>query len=177
MRPHRRRRSRLAVTLLSALTALALVAAVALLHHARGEAFQQARTKSFAVGGCVTLPASGQAQPAHCGQDPSYTVGAVADDGNCPSPVYQQASAPGTSATLCLVPNLVAEHCYRLSLPIGVLARSNCASQSRPDDGVLVQITRRYDDIADRTACPQTAGNHVWPYPAPARTYCTRTLI
>lgn len=177
MRPHRQRRSRPAVALLSALAALALVATVAVLHHARAEAFQQARAKSFAVGGCVTLPASGLAHAAHCAQDPSYTVGAVAADGNCPSPVYQQASAPDSDATLCLVPNLVAEHCYRLSLPIGVLSRSNCAAESRPQDGVLVQITRRYDTVADHAACPDTAGNHVWPYPVPARTYCTRTLI
>ena len=163
-----------------AVAAVALVACmITALHALRTTTDNNQRAQSFTVGGCVTVAAAnspaepGQAQPASCTEDPSYTVGAVVAAGNtCPSPEYQRADSD--SNTLCLVPNLVAEHCYLLNMPIGTLARTNCAAT--PEAGLLVQITKRLD-THDRTACPQTGADHVWPYPSPARTYCTRTLI
>ena len=74
------------------------------------------------------------------------------------------------------MPNLVAEHCYLLSMPIGTLARSTCAAETESGDGVLVQVTERLE-VADGDACRAGAGDHAWPYPTPARTYCTRTLL
>ena len=172
------RRARSGLHIASAVLAVGVLAAgtVAVLHTFHESARHTLQGQAFTVGGCVTVQASGSAHAALCTEDPSYTVGAVTStDEPCPSPVYQRAGGPDSTA-LCLVPNLVAEHCYRLNLPIGTLARSNCAADSGPDDGVLVQVIRRLD-VHDDGACPAGRGDHVWPYPAPARTYCTRTLL
>lgn len=138
----------------------------------------------FSVGDCVSVPATTPSSPdvvrataVDCAVDPSYTVGAVADDaGECPSREYQHLSAdvadPST-ARLCLVPNLVADHCYELGMPAGMVELADCAEPARP--GLLVQVTRRLD-VRDQSACAGEAGQFTWPYPSPARTYCTRTL-
>lgn len=162
---------------LIALAAVALLAAaITVMHIARTAAADGIRAQSFTVGGCVTLPASGVARAAVCSEDPSYTVGAVTAAGvSCPSAAYQRAEADDAH-TLCLVPNLVAEHCYLLSMPIGTLARSTCAAETESGDGVLVQVTERLE-VADGDACRTGGGDHAWPYPTPARTYCTRTLL
>lgn len=137
----------------------------------------------FAVGDCVKVSAGTPAAPelaraskVDCTVDPSYTVGAVADaGGSCPSAEYQHLSAqfadPST-ARLCLVPNLVADHCYELGLPAGVVELAECSDRG---PGVLVQVTRRLD-VRDGSACPAETGHFAWPYPSPARTYCTRTV-
>lgn len=178
MTTHLRRRPATRNALIALAVGVLLAGMVGVVYVARDHAQQALQARAFAVGGCVTLPESGIARAAVCSEDPSYTVGAVTAAGtDCPSPAYQRAAGPDADATtLCLVPNLVAEHCYRLSLPIGTLARSNCAAGSEPDDGVLVQVTQRLD-VHDDSACPAGGGDHVWPYPAPARTYCTRTLL
>jgi hypothetical protein len=139
----------------------------------------------FAVGDCVTIPAGNPVAPdtlhatkVSCGVDPSYTVGAVANDaGSCPSSEYQHLPsqfADESTTKLCLVPNLVAEHCYELGVPVGTLALADCTQ--RGQNGLLVQITARLD-VRDQQACPSDGGHYAWPYPSPARTYCTLTIF
>lgn len=148
----------------------------------RGAPADVATSTVFGVGDCVQIPSATPDRPARagkspCSADPSYTVGATADaNGNCPSNEYQhlstQLAEPGT-ARLCLVPNLVAEHCYTMDMPIGVVQKADCADRG---SAMIVQITRRLD-VHDQSACPAVAGSYAWPYPAPARTYCTQTLF
>ncbi|WP_135459261.1 hypothetical protein [Mycobacterium sp. DL99] len=140
----------------------------------------------FAVGDCVSVPATTPAAPevtragkVSCNVDPSYTVGAIADGtGTCPSAEYQHLPAeiadPST-ARLCLVPNLVASHCYELGMPAGMVALADCTARTDRGPGVTVQVTQRLD-VRDGSACPAETGHYAWPYPSPARTYCTRTV-
>jgi hypothetical protein len=72
------------------------------------------------------------------------------------------------------VPNLVADHCYVLDVPIGVVQRADCAE--RGQQGLLVQVVQRLE-VSDQQACPSAAGQYAWPYPSPPRTYCTLTII
>ncbi|MGV9801345.1 hypothetical protein ACWDTP_25200 [Mycobacterium sp. NPDC003449] len=164
----------------------ALIAMVALASGCglRGSQPERAVGTVFAVGDCVSIgpgtpaaPQVSRANKADCGTDPSYTVGALADAaGACPSDEYQHLPAryadPST-ARLCLVPNLVADHCYELGAPAGVVALADCTARG---PGVLVQVTQRLD-VRDQAACTVAAGQFAWPYPSPARTYCTRTLF
>ncbi|MDP9166940.1 MAG: hypothetical protein M3O32_12900 [Actinomycetota bacterium] len=141
--------------------------------------------KVFTVGDCVAIPAeaAGASTPLSAGKvsctaDPSYTVGAVADgSGTCPSNEYQhlptQFADPST-ARLCLVPNLVANHCYVMDMPIGMLQLADCAE--RGQQGLLVQVTQRLD-VRDQRACPAAVGQYAWPYPSPPHTYCTLTIF
>jgi hypothetical protein len=177
-------RRRWLVVVLSVVVAVSLVVAVGVLNHAR-ITFQEDAAESFAIGDCVVIPSSApnvvRATKSSCVVDPSYTIGATTTaSGTCPSAEYQRFPAPAadeSTATLCLVPNLVADHCYQLDMPIGVMQRADCAaSRSDPATGVLVQITQRLD-VRDQAACPTASGHYAWPYPAPARTYCTQTLF
>ncbi|MGV0743004.1 hypothetical protein [Mycolicibacterium sp. XJ870] len=137
----------------------------------------------YAVGDCVSVAAGTPSAPevvrpnkVDCSTDPSYTIGAIADGtGVCPSPEYQHLPsehADPSTARLCLVPNLVTHHCYELGLPAGVMELADCTSRG---DGVMVQVTHRLD-VRDQAACPVATGQFAWPYPSPARTYCTRTV-
>jgi hypothetical protein len=149
------------------------------------EAPQRGLAKVFSVGDCVAIPSDSPDAPttltadkASCAADPSYTVGALADQtGACPSAEYQhvptQFADPSTTR-LCLVPNLVANHCYVMDMPIGMLQLANCAE--RGQKGLLVQVTQRLD-VRDQQACTATAGQYAWPYPSPPRTYCTLTIF
>ena len=138
--------------------------------------------KLFSVGDCVAIPAKApdalSADKVPCAADPSYTVGALADGaGACPSAEYQHVTtqfADPSTAKLCLVPNLVADHCYVMDMPIGMLALADCAE--RGQQGLLVQVTQRLD-VRDQLACPAAAGQYAWPYPSPPRTYCTLTIF
>jgi hypothetical protein len=142
----------------------------------------RAATKIFAVGDCVEIPSTApetlRADGVSCAADPSYTVGALADDsGRCPSNEYQQMPsefADDATSRLCLVPNLVADHCYVMEMPIGVMVRADCTD--RDQQGVLVQVTERLD-VRDQQACPSDVGHFAWPYPSPPRTYCTLTVF
>lgn len=163
-------------------TAGAVTAAVAL-NQSRAS-FVDDHTRPLAVGDCVvvTSPKADEvtARRSSCAEDPSYTVGAMATAaGRCPSTEYQHFPGPAAdraTSSLCLVPNLVADHCYRLGMPVGVVARADCTNQrSDAGSGVLVQVTQRLD-VRDQRACPAASGHFAWPYPAPARTYCTATL-
>jgi hypothetical protein len=141
--------------------------------------------KVFSVGDCVAVPAQSpnasetlSADRVSCTADPSYTVGAMANEsGSCPSSEYQHLPtqfADSSTSQLCLVPNLVADHCYVLDMPIGMLQLADCAE--RGQQGLLVQVTQRLD-IRDQQACAATAGQYAWPYPSPPRTYCTLTIF
>lgn len=183
MTPSLRHRHRLLVLAAVLVAVAGCVAAVVALNRAR-DSFEQAHTRPLAVGDCVVVAASApdaaRAWRSSCGDDPSYTVGALANaSGVCPSSEYQHFPAPGAdqdTAGLCLVPNLVADHCYRLGMPIGAVERADCADRrTDPASGVLVQVTQRLD-VRDQHACPSAGGDYAWPYPSPARTYCTRTL-
>lgn len=164
-------------------TAAGAVAAAAAAHQARVSS-ELADARPLAVGDCVLVAPSAQGvqtMRSPCAADPSYTIGALTNaSGSCPTAEYQHFPAPAadqTTAGLCLVPNLVADHCYRLGVPIGVVERADCAESrtGRPDTGVLVQIRQRLD-VHDQAACPSANGSFAWPYPSPARTYCTATL-
>ena len=148
----------------------------------QGPELQRGLAKVFSVGDCVEIPAKTpktlSAGKVSCAADPSYTVGAVADSsGSCPSAEYQhvptQFADPATSR-LCLVPNLVADHCYVMDMPIGMLALADCAE--RGQQGLLVQVVQRLD-VRDQKACPAAVGQYAWPYPSPPRTYCTLTIF
>ncbi|CAN5690675.1 hypothetical protein BH09ACT7_BH09ACT7_00400 [soil metagenome] len=176
-------RRRWPAVVLSVVVAVSLVVAVGVLNRAR-ISFQEQAARSLAVGDCVVVPSSApnlvRATKSSCVVDPSYTIGATTTaSGTCPSAEYQRFPAPAadeSTATLCLVPNLVADHCYQLEMPIGIVARADCAASRTDPTGVLVQVTERLD-VRDQTACPTANGHYAWPYPAPARTYCTQTLF
>ncbi len=176
--------NRLAYTGAAVVLAAGSVAAVVALNSAR-TAFVDEHTRPLAVGDCVVVasapPDEVQARRASCTEDPSYTVGALATSvGECPSSEYQHFAAPAAdraTASVCLVPNLVADHCYRLGMPIGVVERADCTeSRSDTTSGLLVHVTERLD-VRDQYACPTDGGQYAWPYPSPARTYCTATLF
>ena len=147
----------------------------------RADPLPRAGAEVFSIGECVTIPSSApdtlHAVKSACSQDPSYTVGATTDaSGQCPSIEYQRLarqSVDTATARLCLVPNLVADHCYVLDVPIGVVQRADCTE--RDQQGLLVQITQRLD-VRDQQACPSDVGHYAWPYPSPPRTYCTLTV-
>jgi hypothetical protein len=142
----------------------------------------RAGTKVFGVGDCVSIPSTApntlHASEVSCTADPSYTVGALANDtGTCPSNEYQQLPskyADDATSRLCLVPNLVADHCYVMDMPIGVMVRADCTDRNQ--QGILVQVTQRLD-VRDQQACPSDVGHFAWPYPSPPRTYCTLTVF
>ncbi|HYO04735.1 MAG TPA: hypothetical protein VET27_23815 [Mycobacterium sp.] len=147
-----------------------------------GPDLQRGLAKVFSVGDCVAIPSKAPdtltADKVACAADPSYTVGAIADSsGSCPSAEYQhvptQFADPSTTR-LCLVPNLVANHCYVMDMPIGMLQLADCAE--RGQQGLLVQVTQRLD-VRDQQACPAAVGHYAWPYPSPPRTYCTLTIF
>jgi hypothetical protein len=146
---------------------------------------ERGMAKVFSVGDCVAVPTQAPGAPGSlsadkvsCAADPSYTVGAVADAvGKCPSNEYQHLPtqfADDSTSRLCLVPNLVANHCYVMDMPVGMLQLADCAE--RGQQGLLVQVTQRLD-VRDQKACPAAAGQYAWPYPSPARTYCTLTIF
>ena len=184
MTPHVRSRRRAAALAAAVVCVAGAVAAGAAAHQAR-VSWELANIRPLEVGDCVVVaaptPEAVHTVRSSCATDPSYTIGALTNtSGDCPSAEYQRFPGPaadGMTAGLCLEPNLVADHCYRLDMPIGVVQRADC-TESRttgPDTGVLVQIRQRLD-VHDQGACPSTNGSFAWPSPSPARTYCTTTL-
>lgn len=184
MTPRLRRQERsLAVLGVTVMVVAATIVGITSLNRAR-VAFEDEHARSFAVGDCVVVPSPApnevHARKASCAEDPSYTIGATTSaSGSCPTPEYQRFSMSVTdesTAGLCLVPNLVADHCYLMQMPIGAMQRADCETRSvDPAGGLLVQITDRLD-VHDQQACPD-AGDYAWPYPSPQRTYCTNTLF
>jgi hypothetical protein len=183
----RRQERRLVVLGVTVMAFAATIVGVTSLNRAR-VAFEDEHARSFAVGDCVVVPSAElntvRAKRASCAEDPSYTIGAlttpVGSDGSCPSLEYQHFPtevSDETTAGLCLVPNLVAEHCYLLQMPTGAMQRADCdTTASDPAGGLLVQVTDRHD-VHDQTMCPNDGNQYVWPYPSPQRTYCTTTLL
>ncbi len=53
------------------------------------------------------------------------------------------------------MPNLVADHCYVLDMPIGMVQLADCTD--RQQQGLLVQVTQRLD-VRDQQACPSNVG-------------------
>lgn len=143
---------------------------------------QQGAAKIFSVGDCVAIPSTApdtlRAGKVSCTADPSYTVGAITNaSGTCPSTEYQHLPtqfADSSTSRLCLVPNLMANHCYVLDMPVGVVQLADCAD--RGGQGLLVQVKQRLD-VRDQRACPSEGGQYAWPYPSPPRTYCTQTIF
>jgi hypothetical protein len=181
-------RRRWLIIALSVVAVVVAVVSVTAMNRAR-VSFEERAATDFAVGDCVIVPPSEpnagpngvRAARSSCAVDPSFTIGATTTaSGSCPSAEYQRFPAPAAdepTANLCLVPNLIADHCYQLDMPIGVVTRADCAATpSGPEIGVLVQVTQRLD-VRDQAACPTATGHYAWPYPAPARTYCTQTLV
>src|SRR5262245_43212327 len=86
----------------------------------------RAQHAEFRVGDCVLVSpnASGELHSTRtgCGTDVSFTVGALAkgpDD--CQRyDRFQSPFADAATESLCLVPNLVAGHCYRFGVPLGM---------------------------------------------------------
>lgn len=170
------------MTLRMLIAVMALTLAVVSGCGLRTESAERTGANVFSVGECVVIPSTApdtlRANRSACTADPSYTVGALANGSDaCPSNEYQHLPAkfadPST-AKLCLVPNLVAEHCYVLDLPVGVVQRAECTD--RGQKGLLVQVTQRLD-VHDQQACQSGVGQYAWPYPSPPRTYCTLTVI
>lgn len=177
----RMRATRMALLVAAVVVPLALTSGCA----SHGAEPARGLAKVFSVGDCVAIPSENPAAPdtlsaakVSCGADPSYTVGAMAgQSGSCPSAEYQHVPtefADPSTTRLCLVPNLIANHCYVLDMPIGMLQLADCAE--RGQQGLLVQVTQRLD-VRDQKACPASAGQYAWPYPSPARTYCTLTIF
>ncbi|MGB3481654.1 MAG: hypothetical protein WBB07_05460 [Mycobacterium sp.] len=185
MTPRLRRQERSLVALgVTVMVVAASVVGVSALHRAR-VAFDDQHARNFAVGDCVVVPSSKpnevRAKRASCIEDPSYTIGATTTAaGACPSLEYQRFAvdvADEMTATLCLVPNLVAEHCYLMLMPVGALQLADCKNTAiDPGRGVLVQVNQRLD-VHDQQACPNLGNQYVWPYPSPKRTYCTETVL
>ncbi len=176
-------RRRWLIVAVSTVVAVVAVTAVIVINQAR-VTFEERTAQAFTVGDCVVIPAAApnvvRAAKSSCAVDPSYTIGATTTAaGSCPSAEYQRfpaTAADEPTATLCLVPNLIADHCYQMELPVGIVTRATCTpSGSEPPTGVLVQVTQRLD-VRDQAACPTASGHYAWPYPAPARTYCTQTI-
>lgn len=129
----------------------------------------------YQVSDCVSVSAdgSGELRATHtsCSADLSYTVGALAnEDGDCVPDRYDQFRSPfadPATERLCLVPNLVVGHCYRIGIPMGKLDPVDC-SRSRP---AVFRVTKRLD-VSDLDACPDEKSQFAMAYPSPARTYC-----
>ncbi|CAN5508602.1 hypothetical protein BH11ACT6_BH11ACT6_31060 [soil metagenome] len=180
----RRQERRLVVLGVTVMVAAVSIVGVTALNRAR-VAFDDEHARSFSVGDCVTVPSAKpnevRAQRASCTADPSYTIGATTSAaGDCPTLEYQRFAtdvSDDATAGLCLVPNLVTDHCYLMQLPIGALQLADCETTAvDPAGGVLVQITQRLD-VHDQSACPNDGNQYVWPYPAPERTYCTTSIF
>lgn len=132
---------------------------------------------------CVVVRAGSPGGELHavrspCSTDPSFTVAKRADAADRCSPGrYAQFSPPfadRATARLCLVPNLVVGHCYRLGVPVGMWELGRCAGAA------TIKVTRRVDGD-DSHACPgYTPAEPELAQPVaqpralafPSRTYC-----
>lgn len=142
---------------------------------AAGGAFIEAPT--YHVGDCVELPGTGEKsmstlRRSDCAADPSYTIGAVYDDGerSCESDTYERYQlylGETSSLRLCLAANLTADHCYRPRPGSHVLERVDCVIAEGGAETYRVLLRIEADDPA--LCPPETEARN---YPVPARTYC-----
>lgn len=130
---------------------------------------------AYRAGDCVVVASSAEgelrAAPAACDTDPSFTVAKLTDrtDGCAPDDYdrFAPPSADDGTGRLCLVPNLVVGHCYRLGIAVGIWNLVDC----RGAGSAAIRVTDRLD-TADAGACGTDGGLPARSYPAPPRTYC-----
>lgn len=134
----------------------------------------RAELAEYHVGDCVVLVSAGPANAADirrsdCATDPSYTVGAVYDDdrpcANANYAGYDWTVEDETVARLCLVENLLVDHCYRSPSESQITELLDCADAG--DDAI--RVVRRSDSV-DMATCPDASDSYI--YLTPARTYC-----
>lgn len=162
--PVRRPRLVLPAILAGILLVAATVTAVVTGHH---------HDRAYRAGDCVvvTSAAAGELHAArvNCDTDPSFTVAKLTSRaGDCAPDDYDRFVPPSAdtgTGRLCLVPNLVVGHCYRLGIAVGIWNLVNCAGAGP----ATIQVTGRLD-TADPSACG--TGLPARSYPAPPRTYC-----
>jgi hypothetical protein len=144
-------------------------AALVITHHRNG---------TYHAGDCVVVAPSAagelHATEAACDTDPSFTVakladrtGACAPDGSDGYDRFGPPVADSGTGRLCLVPNLVAGHCYRLGVAVGVWNLVDCAGAG----AATIKVTKRLD-ADDARACVPQSQLPARTYPAPPRTYC-----
>ncbi|OBI49745.1 hypothetical protein A5707_16115 [Mycobacterium kyorinense] len=129
----------------------------------------------YRVGDCVVVePTSGgelHTTRTGCDTDPSFTVAKLADRaGDCAANGYDRFRPPiadAATAKLCLVPNLVAGHCYRLGTAVGVWDLSNCADRGP----TTIKVSSRLE-TDNAQACSSDGYLPARTYPSPPRTYC-----
>lgn len=133
------------------------------------------RHGAYHVGDCVMMSSSThgelRATRAECDTDASFTVGKMADrTGGCAPTGYDHFPPPSAddgTGRLCLVPNLVVGHCYRLGVAVGVWNLVDCAGAGT----ATIRVADRFD-VDDEQACEAADQLSVRTYPAPPRTYC-----
>lgn len=132
---------------------------------------------TIGVGDCVVIPPlktdAMHATKQPCSADVSFTVGALADSGTCPGRYHHFPTpfADPETATLCLVPNLVVDHCYSYGIPSDMVDLVDCE-----DPTANFRVTAAFD-ADDATLCPDVKDHYAWTYSAPARTYCTVSIV
>ena len=133
------------------------------------------RALGYQTGDCVVVePTAGgelHTRATGCGTDPSFTVAGFADQaGTCSPQGYERFRSPladGVTGELCLVPNLVAGHCYRFGVAVGIWNVSDCVSAVP----AVIKVEKRLD-TDDARACSPRSQLPARVYPAPQRTYC-----
>jgi len=128
------------------------------------------------IGACVSVTPDAQGElhsiRTKCDTDLSFTVGALAK-GPDDCQRYDRFQAPFADAEtsrLCLVPNLVAGHCYRFGVPVGMWDPVDC-SKAGP---AAIRVIKRVD-VNDTNACPDEKYKFAMTYSSPDRTYCTES--
>ena len=121
-----------------------------------------------------------RADKVSCAVDPSYTVGAIANaSGACPSTEYQhlpatvRRSVDRASCAWCPISSPTTATCS--TCPIGVLAAGRLR-RARPEGPARPGHRNGSTSATSRRARP-AVGQYAWPYPSPARTYCTLTIF
>jgi hypothetical protein len=133
---------------------------------------------TYRAGDCVVVAPSTagelHATEAACDTDPSFTVAKLADTaGDCApdgANAYDRFGPPladSGTGRLCLVPNLVVGHCYRLGAAVGVWNLVDCTGAG----AATVKVTKRFD-ADDAQACVPGTQLPARTYAAPPRTYC-----
>lgn len=131
--------------------------------------------RTYQAGDCVVVASSTEgelhAARAACDTDPSFTVAKLTDRvDDCAPNDYDRFTPPSADSgtgRLCLVPNLVVGHCYRLGVAVGIWNLVDC----RGAGPATIKVTDRLD-TADAGACGTDGQLPARSYPAPPRTYC-----
>ncbi|MBI3226573.1 MAG: hypothetical protein HYZ39_16105 [Mycolicibacterium cosmeticum] len=157
--------------------ALVIAVKVAVSHEVSKQIATNDARSDFAeyhVGDCIVMVSAGPENKAdvrrsECATDPSYTVGAVYDNDrpcdNANYAGYDWVVEDKTVVRLCLVENLLVDHCYRTSPETQITELLDCAGAG----GNAMRVVRRSDSI-DTTTCPQDSDAYI--YLSPPRSYC-----